>query len=86
MDFQMNENGIFTLQFADDQVIITQDKEDLEYMTRKIKEEYKRWWLIVSINISKIKYLCIGGLETNMKLENKEEITACSVHKYLGVH
>lgn len=85
MDFQMNENGIFTLQFADDQVIITQDKEDLEYMTRKIKEEYEKWWLIVSINISKIKYLCIGP-ETNMKLENKEEITACSVYKYLGVH
>lgn len=37
------------------------------------------------MNINKTKYLCITGSETNIKLENREEITACSVYKYLGV-
>jgi len=29
---------LYTLQFADDQVVLAGDKEDLEYMTRKLKE------------------------------------------------
>lgn len=37
------------------------------------------------MNINKTKYLCIGGHETNLKLENNEEITAYNKYKYLGV-
>jgi len=29
---------LYTLQFADDQVVLASDKEDLEYMSRKLKE------------------------------------------------
>jgi hypothetical protein len=33
------------LLFADDQVIITQDTEDAEYMLRELVEEYMKWEL-----------------------------------------
>ena len=49
----------YTLQFADDQVVLAGGKDDLEYMTRKLKETYKKWGL--DMNFNKIKYLCIGG-------------------------
>jgi len=38
MGIQISDDRIlYTLHFADDQVVIAQDKEDLEYMTRKIQ-------------------------------------------------
>ena len=33
---------LYTLQFADDQVVLAGDKEDLEYMTRKLKKKLTR--------------------------------------------
>lgn len=38
-----------TVQFADDQVIIAGDKEDLQYMTRKLKETYEYWGLEMNL-------------------------------------
>ena len=32
----LENTTFYTLQFADDQVLLTGDKEDLEYMTRKL--------------------------------------------------
>jgi hypothetical protein len=34
---------MYTLQFADDQAVLAGDKEDLEYMKRKLKEPYEKW-------------------------------------------
>jgi len=51
-----NLNVQYTLQFADDQVIIANDKE---YITRKLQEEYKLWGL--EINTEKTKYLPIDA-------------------------
>lgn len=43
MGIQINdETPVYTLQFADDHVLIAQDKEDLQYMTRKIKKQYEK--------------------------------------------
>lgn len=33
---------LYTLHFADDQVVLAQDKDDLEYIIRKLIEEYER--------------------------------------------
>ena len=52
-------------------------------MTRKIKDEYESWGL--SINLEKTKYLCVGGTETNLQLENNEKIENFQAYKYLGV-
>jgi len=45
-------------QFADDQVLIAQDHDDMEFMARKLKEEYEKWGL--TMNLEKTKYICIG--------------------------
>jgi hypothetical protein len=44
--------------FAYDQLLIAQDYEDLEYMTRKLINEYELWGL--KLNIKKTKYIAIG--------------------------
>jgi hypothetical protein len=45
---------LYTLQFADDQVVLGRDKEDLEYMIRKLQETYEKWGL--DLNLNKTKY------------------------------
>ena len=37
MGVPLKNRTLYTLQFADDQVVLAGDKEDLEYKTRKLK-------------------------------------------------
>ena len=37
-----------TLLFANDQVLITQEYEDMKFMVRKLLEEYKKWDLKIN--------------------------------------
>jgi len=73
---------LYTLQFADDQVVLAGDKEDLEYMTRKLKQTYEKWGL--DMNLNKTKYLCIGETHSNLKLDKDSEIEFYQKYKYLG--
>ena len=41
---------LYTLQFADDQVVLAGDKEDLECITRKLKQTYENWGLDMNFN------------------------------------
>ena len=43
---------IYSLLFADDQLLIAQDYEDLEYTTRKLIDEYELWGL--KLNVKKL--------------------------------
>ena len=74
---------MYTLQFADDQDVLAGDKEDLKYMTRKLKETYEKWGL--DMNSNKTKYLCIGETHSNLKLDKDSEIEFCQEYEYLGV-
>ena len=40
---------IYSMLFADDQLLIAQDYEDLEYMTRKLIDEYELWGLKLNV-------------------------------------
>lgn len=60
----MGETWLYTLQFADDQVVVANNKDDLTCMTRKLQEEYKKWRL--EINTQKTKYLPIGVEPSNI--------------------
>ena len=71
---------LYTLQFADDQVVLVGDKEDLEYMTSKLKETYEKWGL--DMNLNKTKYLCIGETHNNLKLDNDNEIEFGQEYKF----
>ena len=48
------------------------DKEDLEYMTRKLKETYEKWGL--DMNLNKTKILMYWGTDSNLKLGKGSEI------------
>jgi hypothetical protein len=49
---------VYSHNFADDQVLLAQDHDDMEYMARKLKEEYEKWGLVISLG--KTKYVCKG--------------------------
>jgi len=66
MGIPLNNTTLDTLRFADDQVILAQDYEDLEYLTRKLVEEYTKWSL--EVNVNKTEYVCIGGLQQDLIL------------------
>ena len=57
MGIPVQNTYIYSLNFADDQILLTQDHNDMEYMARKLKEEYEKWGL--TINLEKTKYVCI---------------------------
>jgi glutamine cyclotransferase len=73
----MTTNGItnsntyvYSLNFADDQVLLAQDHDDVEYMGRKLKEEYEKWGL--GINLEKTKYVCMGEGKEILKFDSRE--------------
>ena len=80
MGVYVGDTCVYTLQFADDQIIIANDKDDIEYMTKKLQEEYKLWGL--EINTQKTKYLPIGAEPSNNKIDTDEK---CDWYIYLGV-
>jgi hypothetical protein len=76
------ETFLFTLHFADDQVVTAQDKEDAEYLCRKLKK-YQNWGL--TLNMKKTKYLCVGGPTEDLQLDEGIKVQACEEYVYLGV-
>jgi hypothetical protein len=58
--------------FADDQLLIAQDYEDLEYMTRKLIDECE-WWGF-KLNVKKTKYMATGGTSSYLQLEEGKGI------------
>jgi len=65
-----------TIQFADDQVVMAQSKEDLEYMCQKLQEEYSK--LGLTVNIAKTKYMSLGTDTNHLELDNGDIITGCT--------
>ncbi|XP_044760850.1 uncharacterized protein LOC123318297 [Coccinella septempunctata] len=78
-----DEKTLYTLFFADDQILLAQDQQDLEYMTRKLIEEYEKWGL--ELNIAKTQRMSIGGTREDVVLEDGRVIKDCEEYKYLGL-
>jgi hypothetical protein len=53
MGNNVDNTAIHSQQSADDQVVMAQSKEDLEYVCRKLQEECSKW--SVTVNIAKTK-------------------------------
>lgn len=83
MGIPLTDSTLYTLCFADDQVIIAQDSEDLSYMMRKLLEEFTEWGL--EVNMEKTEYMSIGGDQHSLRVEENQEIKLCEDYKYLGV-
>jgi hypothetical protein len=82
MGYNADNTMMYTLQFADDQVVMAQSEEDLEYMCRKLQEEYSKWGL--TMNIVKTKYMSLGTDTNYIEVDNGDIITGCTEYKYLG--
>ena len=65
MGLEIQDTTIYSKLFADDELLIAQDYEDLEYMTRKLIEEYELWCL--KLNVKKTKYMAIGDTSRDLK-------------------
>lgn len=81
MGIEIGENCLFTLLFADDQVILANDEDDIEYMYRKLEEEFTTWGL--KINLDKTEYLRVGGQAEDLQLA-QGVIRSTQEFKYLG--
>jgi hypothetical protein len=82
MGYNVDNTTIYTLQFADDQVVMAQSKEDLEYMCQKLQEEYFKWG--PNMNIAKTKYMSLGTDTNHLEMDNGDIITGCTEFRYLG--
>ncbi|XP_044766946.1 uncharacterized protein LOC123322925 [Coccinella septempunctata] len=82
MGIQMNDECLSTLLFADDQVIVTNDENDADYMFRKLKEEFEAWGL--TINMNKSEYLKVGDQQEEDPDLQIHNLKKCSQLKYLG--
>ena len=74
---------LFTLLFADDQVIITGEKDNANYMLKKSKEEYDKWSL--TINFDKTQDLKVANEEKVGLNIDERVVKGCKSFKYLGV-
>ena len=84
MGIPVGNDSIYTLLFADDQVVISQDYEDMEYMLRKLLEEYEKWGL--KVNLDKTFYMGCGNKTEDLILEDQKGfIKGCEEFDYLGV-
>jgi hypothetical protein len=67
MGLEIQDTTIHSMLFPDDQLLIAQDYEDLEYMTRKLIDEYELWGL--KLNVKKTKYMAIVNTLRDLQLE-----------------
>ena len=81
MGIPIQNTLLYSLSFADDQVLLTQDHDDMEYMVRKLKEENEKWGL--AINLEKTKYVCVGEGKETLKFDGGEEIKPCTECTYI---
>jgi len=49
MGLEIQDTTIYSMLFADDQLLIAQDYGDLEYMTRKLIDKYELWGLKLNV-------------------------------------
>jgi len=54
MGITIQNTHVYSLNFADDQVSIAQDHDDMEFMARKLKEEYEKWGITINLEKNQI--------------------------------
>lgn len=67
---QINDQTIlYTVHFADDQIVITKDRDDLEVTAKRRIAEYERSGL--NVNATETKFMCVGENDS-LTLENEK--------------
>jgi hypothetical protein len=84
MGLKIQDRTIYSMLFADDQLLIAQNYEELQYMTGILIEEYELWGL--KLNVKKTKYMPIRDILRDLQLEDgKGIINYVNEYTYLGV-
>ena len=81
MGIPVNDECVYSLLFADDQVIMAGDDHDIEYMIRKLADTYEENGM--KINYQKTKYLVVAGEARDLQVGG-HTIQKCDQYKYLG--
>lgn len=82
MGIRLENTHLYTILFADDQIVIAEDQQDMSYMLNKLIEEYNKWGL--EVNTEKTQYMVIGGKGEDIELESGT-IKNVAEYEYLGV-
>ena len=78
------EDTIYTVLFVNDQVLITQEQEDVDLLVRKLLDKYKNWSL--KINLETIFLHGLGTETKDLKLEDQKCcIRGCEKFQFGGV-
>ena len=82
MGVPIEENKfLFSLNYADDQVIIAQDANDLEFILKRLNKAYKEGGLI--INFNKTEFIAINtAQEFHINIEESVTIKQVQNFKY----
>lgn len=84
MGIPINQTHLFTLSFADDQAVFAQDAYDLEFMLRRLYEEYAKWGL--QISLTNTEYLVVNSnAKFDVLLNDDSQVKQVTEFKYLGV-
>jgi hypothetical protein len=54
MGIPIQNTHVYSLNFADNQVLIAQDHDNMEFMAQKLKEEYEKWQLTMNLEKTNI--------------------------------
>jgi hypothetical protein len=84
MGIPINDTSLFSLNYADDQIVLAQDAFDLEYMMRKMKQSYSQSGLCVTFN--KTKYMAVNRkFLQDVLIDEPITLTPVTCCKYLVV-
>jgi len=83
MGTPITDNTLYSLNFADDQVLIAQDEDDMIYMIKKLIEEYELWGM--KVYMKKTEYLNLNGNKNDLYIEEMNiNIKRTEEFKFLG--
>ena len=82
MGLPIQNTYVYSLTFADGQALLAQDHDDMEYMARKLEEDYEKWRL--AINLEKTQYVFMGEGKEFLKFYGGEEIKPRIGCTYVG--
>lgn len=78
MDTQTDDNScLYTLQFADNQIMCPNGKEDLGCMARQLQVECERWGLVIIME--KTLNPCVGEEITDQRIDNNKKSSTCKI-------
>lgn len=81
MGINIDENTLYSMQFADHHLIFAVD-DDALYMLKKLNGEYTKWGL--NVYFKKTKYMVVGGAGRNLTMVDGSIVKCYRNYKYLG--